>query len=114
MQVQLGSFGKNLTSTVVRHLPAERVLVQAHFRRHPKTIVDRQHIEAAGTFTNVTLAQKSPRGAHHDALLVGGHAQFRQGGQRIVAHGARPHFNERQRDAVVSDQIDLALAPRGM
>jgi hypothetical protein len=59
------------------------------------------------------LAQESPRRAHNNALLVGGHAQFRQIRQRVVAHGARPHFHQCQRVAVVSDQIDFAFCSAG-
>jgi len=59
------------------------------------------------------LAQETPRRAHNDALLVGGHAEFRQSRQRIVAHGARPHFHKCQRVAVVSHQIDFAFRSAG-
>jgi hypothetical protein len=88
---------------------AERILVQAQLRRHPSPIVDGQHIEAARAIAHMALAQESPRRPYHDALLVGGHAQFRQSRQRTVAHGARSYFHECQRAAVVPDQIDLTL-----
>src|SRR4029077_1064716 len=90
-----------LSRLSARHLRTKSVLVQAHLRSHSYAMVDREHVEPAGTLLHVSFAQESHRGSRHHPLLVAGHAQFR--------HGTRPNFDERQCLPVISDQVDLAL-----
>ena len=79
--------------------------MQAYFGRHPRPVIDREHIKPARTIADMSLPKKSPRRPHYHSRLVRRDAQFRQR-SHDVAHRPRAHFHKRQRFPVVpkSDQ----------
>lgn len=71
-------------------------------------VINRQDVEAEGTFIHVTFRKEALRGAHHHALLFPSHAEFRQCG-RVFFHCTHSNLDKRQRLAVVADQIQFAF-----
>ena len=81
------------------HLGAERILVQPHYGRLSRAVINCHYIKPAGTFADVTFCQKSLGRANHHVLFP---------------DGARSDFHKGQRLAIIADEIDSPLIPRGV
>jgi hypothetical protein len=71
------------------------------------------YIKPAGTFADVTFCQKSLGRANHHVLFFPRNAQFRQC-RHVLPDGARSDFHKGQRLAIIADEIDSPLIPRGV
>jgi hypothetical protein len=74
-------------------LGAEGVFVEADGGGVTGVVVDGEDVEAAGAIRNVAFGEETLRGASHDALLVGGDAEFGESGE-IFAEGAGADFDK--------------------
>ena len=90
------------------NLWTESVFVEADFRRAAGDVVNGQNVETQSSVFDMALGEKTLRGARDDTLLFRGYAEFGKRG-KLVANRARAHFDERERFAVVPNQIQLAL-----
>lgn len=83
--------------------------MEAYDRRMARRVVNSEDIESERTLGNVALSEEVLSGANEDVLLPLGDAQFRKGGERVFADGTRADFDERERRAVVSYEIEFAF-----
>jgi len=89
-------------------LGAEGVFVEAGGGGVAGVVVDGEDVEAAGAIRNVAFGEEALGGAGHDALLVGGDAEFGECGE-IFAQRARADFYEGEGFAVVADEVEFAF-----
>lgn len=74
-----------------------------------RRVIDSEDVESERTLGNVALSEEVLSGANEDVLLSFADAQLRKRGERIVADSARTDFDERERRAVVSYEIEFAF-----
>ena len=82
--------------------------MQANDRRPTRLVIDGHHVESHRAVPDVALGQETFRRSHGHLLLFLGHAELRQRGQ-VITNCSRSHFDECQRMAIISDEIELAL-----
>ena len=75
------------------HLRAESILVQAYHWRLPRSVVNGDNVEAAGTFPHPSFGEEPLRSAHHDVLFFPRNAQLWQC-RHVISHRAGANFDK--------------------